>query len=104
MEIHVTGRHLEVTDALREYAIEKASKLPRYFDRVQQIEILLDRPNNQQYEVEFIVHVEHHDNFVARTPGTDLYGCIDETTDKLERQLTDHKEKLRDRKRVPRGS
>jgi ribosomal subunit interface protein len=48
--------------------------------------------------VEFIVHVDGHEHFVARGRNTDLYACIDETSGKMERQLTDHKEKLRNRK------
>ena len=101
MEIKVTGKHIEVTDAMREYATDKASKLPRYFGRVQLIDVVLDKPDNRGYEVEMIVHVEHHEAFVGRSKGEDLYACIDEATDRLERQLTDHKEKLTDRKRSP---
>lgn len=99
MEITVTGRHLEITDPIRNYAIEKAGKLPRYFDRVQLIEVVADKRENHHYEVEMIVHVERHDAFVGRSKAEDLYGCIDEVVDKMERQLTDHKEKIRDRKR-----
>ena len=42
--------------------------------------------------------VERHKPFVAKQQGEDLYACIDDVTDKLERQLTDHKERLRNRK------
>ncbi|MFP4145167.1 MAG: ribosome hibernation-promoting factor, HPF/YfiA family [Phycisphaeraceae bacterium] len=98
METTVTGRHVEITDAIRDYMTEKANRLPRYFDRVQQIEVIADKPDNRNYMVELIVHVEHHDAFVARGKNTDLYACVDEACDKMERQLTDHKEKLRNRK------
>ena len=40
MEIVVTGRHMDITPAIREYATEKVSKLPRYFDRIQSIEVI----------------------------------------------------------------
>ncbi|MEX0655413.1 MAG: ribosome-associated translation inhibitor RaiA [Phycisphaeraceae bacterium] len=101
MEMIVTGKHIEITEPIRDYAVEKASKLPRYFDRVQEIEVIADKRENHHYEVEIIVHVEHHEAFVARNKGEDLYGCIDEAVDKMERQLTDHKEKIQDRKRQP---
>lgn len=97
MEIKVSGKHLEITDAIKDYAVNKAAKLPRYFDRVQSIEIIGDRVA-ETFEVEIIVEVEHHDSFVARAKGGDLYACIDEVVDKIERQLTDHKGKLRNRK------
>lgn len=99
MEIIVSGKHIEVSTAIREYALEKVNKLPRYYDRVQKINVVLDRSNaTRTYQVEIIVKVERSDSFVAKTTGTDLYACIDETVDKLERQLTDHKGKLRNRK------
>ena len=98
MEITVSGKHIDVTAPIREYAESKANKLPRYFDRIQSIECLLDKREQQQYECELIVHVEHHDAFVARGKDMDLYASIDEATDKMERQLTDFKEKKRNRK------
>ncbi|HEX7009600.1 MAG TPA: ribosome-associated translation inhibitor RaiA [Phycisphaeraceae bacterium] len=98
MEITVSGKHIEITDAIRQYAMEKAAKLPRYFDRVQAIHVLADRSDSHGYLVEILVHVEHRDPFIARSHNEDLYACIDEVMDKMERQLTDHKEKLRNRK------
>lgn len=98
MEIIVTGRHIEVTDAIRAYAESKVSKLPRYFDRVQSIEVLVAKAERQQYEVQLIVHAEHHEPFVGRDREADLYACIDLVCDKMERQLTDFKKKLRNRK------
>jgi putative sigma-54 modulation protein len=98
MEITVTGRHLEITPAIKEYATDKSAKLPRYFDRVQQISVVADRKDNHTFEVEIIVDAEHHEDFVAKASGPDLYACVDVVVDKLERQLTDHKERLRQRK------
>ena len=99
MEINVIGRHIEITPSIREYAQNKAGKLPRYYDRIQSIEIVADRADHHnKYEVEIIVQVERTDPFVARVAGEDFYACIDESVDKLERQLTDHKQKLRNRK------
>jgi putative sigma-54 modulation protein len=98
MDIIVTGKHVEITDAIRDYARSKVQKLPRYYDRVAEIEVLITKPDNHEFEVEIIAHVDHHDNFVARHRHQDLYGCIDDVTDKMTRQLKDHKERLRNRK------
>lgn len=97
MEIKVTGRHMDITPAIREFASEKASKLPRFFDRIQSIEVIAQK-TNQQHELEIIVHVDKADPFICKTAGSDLYACIDEAIDKLERRLSDHKERLRNRK------
>ncbi|MBI1337455.1 MAG: ribosome-associated translation inhibitor RaiA [Phycisphaera sp.] len=97
MEITITGRHVEATDAIRRYCESKLAKLPRYYDRVQMIQAILDHIGNE-YVVEVIVEAEHAKPFVCKTRNEDLYAGVDDVVDKLERQLTDHKEKLRNRK------
>jgi putative sigma-54 modulation protein len=97
MEVTVTGRHLDITAAIREYAQEKVSRLVRYYDRVQAADVVADRLE-PEYEVEIRVTADHHAPFVAKAHGPDLYACIDAANDKIERQLTDHKDKLRNRK------
>ncbi len=94
----VTGRHIEITDSIRTYATDKTAKLTRYFDRISQIEVVAGKTDQIHYDAELIVHVEGHDHFVAHGKGEELYACIDEAVNKMERQLTDHKEKLRNRK------
>jgi len=98
METKVSGRHLEITEAIREYAENKVSKLPRYFNRVQAVEVVADKSEHHQFDVEIRVQVERTEPFIARTAGPDLYACIDAGVDKLERQLTDHKKRTRQRK------
>jgi putative sigma-54 modulation protein len=99
MEITVTGRDFEVTDPIRTHATEKANKLPRYFDRVSRVEVILGRKDNHTYDVELIAHVDGHEHFVAHGQKEDLYAAIDEAEGKLERILVHHKNKLVDRQR-----
>ena len=97
MIVTISGRHMEVTEALKNYAEQKANKLTKYFDRIQEIEVIMDA-GKDNISVEFIVNAEHNNIFIANHGQGDAYACIDAVTDKLERQLTDHKEKLRNRK------
>lgn len=100
MRIEVTGKQLEVTPAIREYAESKCGRLPKYYDGVQEIiVVLMQRPHHQEFEVEVRVDVEKHDDFIAHVKGTDIYECIDLSIDKLTRQLTDFKERLKNSKR-----
>ena len=101
MEITISGRHVEVTPAIKTYATDKVSKLPRYFDRVHSITVVVDRADSHSFNVEIIVIGEHHDPFVGKVTGADMYACIDGAVDKLERQLTDFKEKTRNKKGRP---
>lgn len=101
MEITVSGKHLDITDPIREYAIEKVSKLDKYYDQIQNVEVIADKSHASEYEVEIIVHVGHHEPFIATTRGDDLYATIDQARDKLERQLSDHKQKVKNHKHNP---
>ncbi len=94
MHIRVTGRHVKVTDEVRKYVDDKASKLPRYYDRIHEIEVVLDH-ESEQFTVEMIVRVDRKHTFVAHETGPDTFALVDLIMDKMERQLTRHKEKNR---------
>ena len=98
MIITLSGKHLEITPAIRTYAEEKAGRLQKYYDLIQEIEVVLDGSADKTRRVEIIVNAEHKNTFVATADGEDLYGCIDQVIHKLERQLTDHKDRFRNRK------
>ena len=97
MEIQVTGRHVEVPQEVRDYVQDKAGKLPRYYDRVHEIEVVFGH-ESEQFTAEMIVRADHRHTFVASETGPDTYALIDLCVEKLERQLTRHKEKRRNRK------
>jgi putative sigma-54 modulation protein len=88
---------MEVTPPLKSYAEQKATKLERYYDLIQEIEVVLDAAKDRT-RVEMIVNAEHKNRFIAHHEGGDAYACIDECVHKLERQLTEHKKKFRNRK------
>lgn len=94
---------MEVSPALKEFAEQKVAKLNKYFDRIQEIEVIFDHRKDESH-VEIIVNAEHKRQFIASHAEADAYACIDTCIDKLERQLTDHKEKLRNRKHPDGGS
>src|ERR1019366_617570 len=97
MIITVTSRHMEVTAPLKAYAESKANKLTKYFDRIQEVEIVIDTSKDQA-SVEMIVNAEHNGKLVAHHNDGDAYACIDACVGKLERQLSELKKKLRNRK------
>lgn len=98
MDIDVVGKHVDITDAIKIYAQEKASKVSKYFDRISAVQVLADKRDNHTYEIEMIVSVDKSDPIIATAVHEDLYACIDDCESKIERQVHDHKEKLRNRK------
>ena len=103
MQVTVSGRHMGVSESLKEYCLEKAGKLTRYYDRIQSIEVILDGKNGQ-HSAEIIVHTDRTAPFVASEEQEDVYAAVDLLLDKIERQLTRHKERVRNHKRAPRST
>ena len=97
MQVTVTSRHMDVSPALKTYAEEKASKLVKYYDGIVDIEVVFDAGKDST-AVEFIINAEHKHTFLAHHNDGDAYACVDACYDKLERQLSDHKKKVRNRK------
>ena len=97
MQVKISSKHMQVTPAIEEYASKKIDKFSRYFNRIQQVEVIIDKARNG-YTVEIITDVEHHDPFIANSNHEDLYACLDVGIDRTLRQLKDHKSKLRDNK------
>lgn len=95
MRIEVTGRALDLTDAISEYAERKCEKLLKYYDGVQEIEAVLDK-EKEDFTAELIVHAVKHDPFIAKANHRDVYAAIDEASDKMRRQLNDFKSRLRE--------
>lgn len=98
MRIQVTAKHMELTPAIQQYAEQKAGKLPRYYDGVQSITVVLERPKSDHVEVEIRADVEKHSDFVAKASGQDVYECIDLALDKVHRQLAEFKDRLKNPK------
>ena len=97
MLVTVSSRHMEVTPPLKSYAEQKATKLTKYYDRIQEVEVIFDNGKDAT-RVEMIVNAEHKNTFVAHHDNGDAYACVDGCVHKLERQLSEHKKKVRNRK------
>jgi len=94
----ITGKHIEITEAIRSHAEEKTSKLPKYYNSINQVEVVIDGNQGGNISAEIIARAEHSKVFVATERGEDAYRCIDMAAHKLERQLRRAKSKERDNK------
>jgi len=97
MRITVSGRHTEIPDQLKTYTQDKASKLERYYDRVQTVEVVFDQ-EAKHHSCETIATADHHTTFVAKEQHADAFAALDASVRDLERQLSRHKERFRNRK------
>lgn len=91
MNLQLTGHHLEVTPALREYVQTKLSKISNHFDHVIDIKVTLSVEKLAQ-KAEATIHVPGQD-LHAECADENMYSAIDILTDKLDRQVLKHKER-----------
>jgi putative sigma-54 modulation protein len=97
MNLTISGHHLEVTPALRDYVVAKLERVLRHFDQVIDGNVLLAVDNHKEKEkrqkAEINLHVKGKDIFVESADG-DLYAAIDILIDKLDRQVVRHKNRV----------
>ena len=94
MNLNITGRHVEVTPAIRDYLSSKLDRVFRHFDNVTSVTVTLSVEKLKQ-KVDVTLHVRGKDIFVE-SEDADLYAAIDAMTDKLDRQVQKYKQKLTD--------
>jgi putative sigma-54 modulation protein len=92
MQLNLTGHHVDLTPALREYVREKMQKLERHFDHVTNVNVVLT-VEKQTQRAEASVNIAKGQLF-ADASNADMYAAIDALIDKLDRQILKHKEKL----------
>lgn len=101
MNIDITGHHIDITDSLRDYVTEKFERLERHFDHVTNTHVILS-VQKQEQKAEATIHVTGG-NLFADSSSEDMYAAIDSLTDKLDRQVIKHKEKMTDHRRSEGG-
>ena len=90
----ITGRKIEITDALRAFIEEQVSSLDRFKSRMINIDVVLSL-DGDKHVAEAKVNVRKGAEMVAQSGHDDMYGAVDLVFGKLERQLQKHKEKLK---------
>ncbi|WP_029686289.1 ribosome hibernation promoting factor [Tatumella saanichensis] len=93
MQLNITGQHVEITAGLRQFTEEKFAKLVQFFEHINQVYIILKVEKVQQI-AEATLHINGGE-IHATAVTEDMYSAIDGLVDKLSRQLTRHKEKLK---------
>jgi putative sigma-54 modulation protein len=101
MKIGFKFRHLESSDALKNFAREKLIKIERYLDAEEdEVELIASfnpKRNLHRADLQIITGGAHTLNSHEETE--DMYNSIDMAVDKLEKQLRRHKEAIQAKKR-----
>lgn len=97
MQINLSGHHIEVSRALRDYVSNKLQRLERHSDNVTNAHVVLSIEKLQQ-RAEATIQISGASVF-ADAVDEDMYAAIDALADKLDRQIKRHKEKRTDHHR-----
>ena len=95
MNLNVSGHHLEITPALRDYVQDKLGRVTRHFDHVIDAHVVLSVDKLRQ-KAEVTLHVRGKDIHCA-CEEQDLYAAIDLLIDKLDRQVLKYKGKRQEK-------
>lgn len=99
MNLSITGHHLDVTPAIREYIQTKIGRVIRHFDHVIDIQVMLS-----------VEPLKHRAEITMRIRGKDihceameenLYAAIDVLVDKVDRKVVQHKNRTQNHAHVP---
>ncbi len=97
MQLSVTGHHIDLTDALRNYVSDKFERLERHFDHVQNVHVILT-VEKLRHKAEASMNISGSQVF-ADSVENDMYAAVDVLVDKLDRQIVRHKEKMKNHHR-----
>ena len=86
MAIEITGRHVDITDSMRDYAQKRLAKLVEEFTRIDKIHMILDI-QKYVHMAEVVAHMGRHVRVDAKAQSDSMYASIDEAVDKVEKQL-----------------
>ena len=98
MNIIISGRHLEITPALKTYAEEKVKKFERYLSDISEATVTLSIEKKYRHKAEVLLKAN---GVLIQAEGVtgEIYSSIDEVVEKLERQVKKYKDKLVSRRK-----
>ena len=95
MQLHITGRHVEITDGIREHIYAKIERSLSGLTRVQDVQVVLEL-QKRTHTAEVIVKGKNHIHLEAEESSENMYTSIDQAIDKVERQLRKLRDKIQD--------
>ena len=94
MQINLTGHHVDITPAIKEFVENKISRIERHFDHLTHVNVILT-VEKQRHKAEATINISGAQVYADSTEEN-MYSAIDSLIDKLDRQVKRHKEKTKD--------
>ena len=96
MHIHVNGKNIEITEAIKAYVKEKLGKVANHYDQITAIDVILTVIKNPAASGKHIAEVScklNGKNIHVEESAESMYASIDLLADKLSRQVQKFKDK-----------
>jgi putative sigma-54 modulation protein len=97
MKVQITGRHMELSNALKARVEKEVSAFERYFDNIVFCHLVFEE-EKVGHSATLDVKV-YGDTLSVTAKGENPFAALELATDKMKRRLKDHKERLKERKR-----
>ena len=94
MQVRISTRRGDLSQATQEKITQKVEKLQRYFERLTSIDVTVDLAKPDEPSIEVVVSAVNTNDFVAKDSSKDMFGSLDAIIAKLEQQIKKHKEKV----------
>ena len=91
--IQVTGRHVSVTEAMKEYCRRKVASLHLDYPKIIEVQVILD-VQKYRHTAEVILHCSNHITLEASSESNDMYASIEQVLDRIERRMRKYKTRL----------
>jgi len=101
LDIRISGRHVAVTDAMREHARERLHKLERYSAHLTGVTVTLGIEGERHF-AEIAGSFRKRGKVVAKCETHDMYAAIDHAIGKIDKQLRKLEARVKDRREVSR--
>jgi len=95
MQVSITGRHVTVTDNVKNHINEKLERCLGNFPRIETIHVILDTENRDQVS-EVVIQGANHIRITAKESSENLYDAIDRSIEHAERQMRKQRDKIQE--------
>jgi len=100
--VKVTGRHVSVTEPMKDYANKKVEGLHLDYPRIIEAQVILD-VQKYRHSAEVVLHCANHITIEATTESPDMYASVDQVMDKIAQQMRKYKTRIMRQHRPRKG-
>lgn len=95
MQVSITGRHVAVTDNVKDHVNEKLERSLSVFPRIESVHVILDEEKINKVS-EVVIQASNHIRVSAKEKSENLYDAIDRSIEHAERQMRKQRDKIQE--------